>query len=195
MVTATFEFSRVFVPGDGGPLPWSLPADNGPDARDQAVSGIAARDRSARPEFAATNGLRQCKGSLYEGGIRTPGILEWPARITRHAETWHPVYVSDYLPTLLELLGATHPRPDWAADGMSLLPLITRLGASGGVDKATRRPREHPLVFSLSGQTAIIDNEWKILEDPSAGHCVLANGSPVLSPHDWDPQLRWDPRK
>ena len=71
-----------------------------------------------------------------------------------------------------------------------------RLGIwSGGVDKATRRPREHPLVFSLSGQTAIIDNEWKILEDPSAGHCVLAIVSLVLPPHDWDPQLRWDPRK
>ena len=54
-------------------------SDNGPDARGQDVQGehvVGARDRSDRPEFAATNGLRQCKGSLYEGGTRVPGILE-----------------------------------------------------------------------------------------------------------------------
>ena len=70
-------------------------ADNGPHCGAMGHgSGLisAARDRSSRPEFAATNGLRQCKGSLYEGGIREPGILQWPAVIKRHAETWHPAY-------------------------------------------------------------------------------------------------------
>ena len=53
------------------------------------------------------------------------------ARIFRNAETQHPAYVADYLPTLLDAIGKAHPQPSWAADGMSLLPLITSLGAGG----------------------------------------------------------------
>ena len=185
-------------------------ADNGPHCGAMGHgSGLisAARDRSSRPEFAATNGLRQCKGSLYEGGIREPGILQWPAVIKRHAETWHPAYgkhrrplcrrsfgdeaqknllrccaVNDYLPTFLAVVGMAHPQPAWASDGMSLLPLITALGAQGGVD-FSRRPAAHPLVFELGKQSALIDNEMKILRlDPqsdrqSDGHCPLARGS------------------
>jgi arylsulfatase A-like enzyme len=81
-------------------------ADNGPHSQDRDKGN----KYSALP---STNGLRQCKASLYEGGIREPGILEWPAKIKKNAQTWHPAYVSDYLPTLLELLGLTHPNPDW----------------------------------------------------------------------------------
>ena len=46
-------------------------ADNGPHTQ--------SRDRNANG-CSATNGLRQCKASIYEGGIRVPGILEWPAK-------------------------------------------------------------------------------------------------------------------
>jgi arylsulfatase A-like enzyme len=160
-------------------------ADNGPDARAQVVKGeqiVSARDRSDRPELAATNGLRQCKGSLFEGGTRVPGILHWPARISQNVQSWHPAYVSDYLPTFLDLVKMSHPQPHWAADGMSLLPLITLLGAPGGSTSEPRRPSEHPLVFELGGQAALIDNDMKILANPAAGHCVMANGSlrPVM---------------
>jgi arylsulfatase A-like enzyme len=48
---------------------------------------------------------RQCKASLYEGGIRVPGILEWPAAIKENRQTTYPAYVSDYLPTVLDVLG------------------------------------------------------------------------------------------
>ena len=159
-------------------------ADNGPDARAQVVKGehiVSARDRSDRPEFAATNGLRQCKGSLYEGGTRVPGILHWPAQISQNVQSWYPAYVSDYLPTFLDLVKMPHPQPRWAADGMSLLPLITLLGKRGSASEP-RRPSEHPLVFELGSQAALIDNDMKILANPAAGHCEMANGThrPVM---------------
>jgi hypothetical protein len=119
---------------------------------------------------------------LYEGGIRVPGILEWPARIKHHAETWHPAYVSDYLPTLLDILGMQHPQPDWAADGISLLPLITTLGVNGTrLADRSLRPSQHPLWFQLGTQAALIDNAWKLLENPKNGVCPRANGSAVKS--------------
>ena len=44
-------------------------ADNGPHS--------GGRDQNKYTALGATNGLRQCKASMYEGGIRVPGILEW----------------------------------------------------------------------------------------------------------------------
>jgi hypothetical protein len=43
--------------------------------------------------------------------------------IKKNSATWHPAYVSDYMPTILEVLGVKHEHPDWAADGISLMPL------------------------------------------------------------------------
>ena len=162
-------------------------SDNGPCARSQYTSGqgargrgilvSAARDRSPQPQYAATLGLRQCKASLYEGGIRVPGILEWPAVIKRNARTYHPAYHADYLPTFLDVTGTLHPQADWATDGMSLLPLITKLANTGAVNDTTLRPSAHPLKFDLEGQSSLINNQWKVLESPKAGDCDLEPGS------------------
>ena len=153
-------------------------SDNGPHPK---TSTTGARDRSEDPAYAATSGLRQCKASLYEGGIRVPGLVEWPAAIGRNVRTWHPAYVSDYMPTLLDILNMSHPHPSWAADGMSLLPLIKSLGgvANGMVgirQSEVRRPHAHPLVFKLGNQAALIDGDMKVLENPSAGHCDTQPG-------------------
>ena len=44
---------------------------------------------------------------------------------------------------------------------MSLLPLIKQLAASPSVNDTTSRPLNHPLVFKLGDQEAIINNNWK----------------------------------
>ncbi|MHC4380128.1 MAG: sulfatase-like hydrolase/transferase [Planctomycetota bacterium] len=51
-----------------------------------------------------TSGGRAKKGSVYEGGLRVPGIVEWPAR---HLQGWTaaPVTTSDLLPTLMTMAG------------------------------------------------------------------------------------------
>ena len=98
-------------------------ADNGPHTQ----NGGGCSGPHARSSNQATNGLRQCKASLFEGGIRMPGILEWPAMIKSHRETFFPAYVSDYLPTFLDAIGMAHPNPTWYADGISLMPLLTKV--------------------------------------------------------------------
>ena len=86
-----------------------------------------------------TNGLRQMKASVFEGGIRTPGMLEWPAKISQNRETWMPACTTDYLPTVMDVLGVTHPHPTWATDGMSLMPLIEgRMATPAGAEHPIR---------------------------------------------------------
>jgi arylsulfatase A-like enzyme len=66
--------------------------------------------------------IRAQKGSLYEGGILVPGVLEWPARIQEGRHTSVPAVTSDFLPTLCALTG--QPLPDRSLDGVNLAPII-----------------------------------------------------------------------
>lgn len=70
----------------------------------------------------ATTPFRGQKGDVYEGGIRVPGLIEWPARLGPARSTPVNGVTSDMLPTLCEAVGA--PLPDRPIDGISLLPLI-----------------------------------------------------------------------
>ena len=60
----------------------------------------------------ATSGGRKRKGSIYEGGLRIPSIIEWPARQLK-GRTATPAWTCDMYPTLLAMAGvpldAPHP--------------------------------------------------------------------------------------
>ena len=142
-------------------------ADNGPHTE----GGGGCSGPHARSSDQATNGLRQCKASLFEGGIRTPGFLEWPAMIGAHRETFFPTYVSDYLPTFLDALGMVHPDPTWFADGISLMPLLAQARAQEVGSALVVANRSKPLGFALGSQRAWIDNEWKVVEKAVKGQC------------------------
>jgi len=66
--------------------------------------------------------FRGYKSLLYEGGIRVPGIIEWPERISKPLATEVNAVTSDILPTLCDLVGL--PLPDRPLDGVSLKSLI-----------------------------------------------------------------------
>lgn len=70
----------------------------------------------------STGGLRGKKGSLWEGGIRVPAIIEWPGRIKSPQTSDLPCGSVDILPTVLELAGAKAPVVP--LDGTSLVPLL-----------------------------------------------------------------------
>ena len=69
-----------------------------------------------------TNPFRAQKGSVYEGGVRVPGLIEWPAKISKGRNSDVNTVTSDLLPTLADLVGQSLPnRP---IDGISLVPLL-----------------------------------------------------------------------
>jgi arylsulfatase A-like enzyme len=69
-----------------------------------------------------TSPFRGQKGNLYEGGIRVPGLIQWPQRITDSRASSMNTVTSDMLPTICEIVGVAVP--DRPMDGISLKGLI-----------------------------------------------------------------------
>lgn len=166
---AVIWFGSPHVPHK--PLPADLKAAGG-DAELGEIAGVdramgtlrkGLRDRSLAENtmlwFNSDNGrpgdnqaLRGGKGSLYEGGIRVPGICEWPARV-KPGRTDIPVVTSDFYPTILEAAGVAIPedKPQ-PLDGISLMPLL----------EGTMKERPSPIGF-MAGGTAWSDNRYKLI--------------------------------
>jgi len=147
-------------------------ADNGPEGRKKTPT-----NGSAGP-------LRGRKRSLYEGGVRVPGLLEWPAKVTKPRVVTTPCSTCDYFPTVLDLLGFQMKGQPEPLDGVSLLPLI----------EGTMAERPRPIGFESSGQVALIGNRYKIygkgkspryqlydlLEDPGEKHDLAADKPEIV---------------
>jgi len=75
-------------------------------------------DRNGNPTENAP--LRSGKGYCYEGGIRVPFLVRWPAKIPAGKKTDFPVSSIDLFPTIMEATGTGLPQ-DRPIDGLSLL--------------------------------------------------------------------------
>ena len=103
--------------------------------------------------FNSARGLRGRKGSLYEGGVRVPGLVRWPGKIAPGSTSDRVSGFEDWLPTLLELTGQADKTPK-GVDGVSLAP--TLLGKP-----QPERPflyREFP---AYGGQQSVRAGNWK----------------------------------
>jgi arylsulfatase A-like enzyme len=69
-------------------------------------------------------GLRGRKGTVYDGGIRTVGLVRWPERLKAGTETNVLSAHIDLAPTLLAAAGVSPPS-EVALDGVNLLPWLT----------------------------------------------------------------------
>jgi arylsulfatase A-like enzyme len=119
------------------------------------------------PTAHGSNGvLRGRKGDLWEGGIRVPGLLEWPARIKRPFITEVPACTSDMYPTIVDILNLRVPDQVKPLDGISLLALLD----------GQMKERPSPIGFwqcngglsTDSGASAWNDNRYKLVK--SAPH-------------------------
>ncbi len=113
-------------------------SDNGPEGKSGEAPGSAGD-------------LRGRKRELYEGGVRVPGLLEWPGRFPDARRIEAPCSTLDYLPTMLGLIG--EPLPTAPLDGIDLMPLLT--GAS------TERGR--PLGFDSGRRSAWMEDRYKLV--------------------------------
>ena len=130
-------------------------SDNGP-----AITGMHPHG-SAGP-------LRDKKGAIYEGGIRVPGIIQWPGRVKAGTVSHVPVSGVDLLPTLCDIVGIPLPRGR-TLDGQSFLPVLS--------GKPIQRHK--PLYWHFNraksdAKVAIRDGDWKLvagldIADPKPG--------------------------
>lgn len=70
-----------------------------------------------------TAGLRERKGSAYEGGTRVPFLVRWPGRVEAGRQVDRIAAHIDVVPTVLEAAGIDVP--DSRFDGVSLWPLLS----------------------------------------------------------------------
>jgi arylsulfatase A-like enzyme len=73
--------------------------------------------------FRSVGELRGLKGSLYEGGIRVPTLVRWPGKTAAGTESDFVSGFEDWMPTILEIVGATDSLPA-DTDGISLVPTL-----------------------------------------------------------------------
>jgi arylsulfatase A len=102
--------------------------------------------------FQSAGHLRGFKGSLYEGGIRTPFVAYWPGTVPAGQECDVPLAFWDVLPTLAELAGADAPP---GIDGISFVPALTGQGEQ----------KRHDFLYwefpAYGGQQVVIAGDWK----------------------------------
>jgi arylsulfatase A-like enzyme len=84
---------------------------------------IFTSDNGAITSRSSNYPLRAGKGSFYEGGIRTPFAVRWPAVIKQGTESDLAINGIDLLPTFAEMASAPLPQSQ-PVDGLSILPIL-----------------------------------------------------------------------
>lgn len=129
-------------------------SDNGPET--------LLRYPAANRSYGSPGPLRGMKLTLYEGGIRVPGLLRWPGRAKAGVTSAVPVSGVDVLPTVLAAAGVAGPAK--RVDGVSLLPLL----------RGKKLRRATPLHWHYYNamdepKAAMRDGDWKIVGSWAAG--------------------------
>jgi arylsulfatase A-like enzyme len=145
-----YEDTLIFFQSDNGP---SREVRNWLDGR---------RD----PYYGGSAGLlKGHKFSLFEGGIRVPALMSWPARIPSRRVVDGVGVAMDIFPTVLRAAGGDPG--SYRLDGLDVLPMV-----------ADRAPSPHTDVFwEMENQTAIRRANWKLVLNGQ-----LVEGEPPQDP-------------
>ena len=110
---------------------------------------------------ASNTPFRRYKSRLHEGGIATPLIAHWPAGLKTKpgALTASVGYLIDFMPTVLDVTGATYPRelagqPIQPFVGRSLAPLF----------RGTELPADRWLYWEQYDNKAVRHGAWKAVQ-------------------------------
>ena len=114
--------------------------DNGPEAR--------------RPWRGTAGPWRGFYNTVMEGGVRTPCVIRWPARIPRGQTSNALVSEMDFFPTIAAAAGAPQIVPsDRPIDGINMLPFFE--------GKQQHSGRESLLYFTGTQVRAVKWKDWK----------------------------------
>jgi len=127
----------------------------------------------------STGGLREGKGTTYEGGQRVPCIFWWPGRIAPGQVSDALACGMDILPTLAEVTGSS--LPPLPIDGVSLWPLLS--------GKASQGPRSTFFYYYRKNNLeAIRHGHWKLVFEHTgrsyAGQVPGKDGMPGPAPEN-----------
>lgn len=127
-------------------------SDNGPEGKEQI-------DRTQ-----GSAGLfRGRKRSLHEGGIRVPGVIEWPAKIKPGQKSNLPVSTSDIFPSILGAVGLQASTKVQPVDGINIFPLI----------EENSEKRNGTIAFQFQKQQAIMDDQFKLYSSDNGATFAL----------------------
>jgi arylsulfatase len=107
----------------------------------------------------SSGGLREAKGTIYEGGVRVPCIMRWPEKIPAGTINNRLASTIDLLPTIANLCGA--PLPALKIDGVDITPLM--------LGDETARPREYFLYYYHRNSLEAVRNDRFKLVLPHLG--------------------------
>lgn len=112
-------------------------------------------------ELTSHNGpLRGGKGSLYEGGIRIPFLVQWKGTLPAGRTYDRPVISTDIFATASAAAGLDPPR-DRKLDGVDLIPYLT--------GRTVEVPHDC-LFWRMGRRGALRKGGWKIVREAGRGH-------------------------
>ena len=137
-------------------------SDNGPNLKGKKSirHGEAQGGKFNYTPIGSTGAYRGYKRSLYEGGVRVPGLVEWPALIKKPFVSSYSCNMVDWFPTVMDALEIGLPS-DREIDGISLIPFFK----SGGEMKQ----RGEAMGFFCQGWAAWSADRYKIVRVSKKG--------------------------
>ena len=123
---------------------------------------VFTADNGGSIPHAQSNGpWRGGKQDHYDGGLRVPFIVRWPATVPAGTQSDHAGLIFDLFPTFLELAGATLPD---GIDAVSLVPALRGKDAAATRDLYFVR-REGGTAYGGKSYEAIIRGDWKLMQN------------------------------
>jgi arylsulfatase len=108
--------------------------------------------------------FRLFKHWVHEGGISTPFIVSWPARIQSSGIVHSPAHFIDISATCLDAAGARYPTE---RNGMNITPAEGESLLSAFEGRTWERTQ--PIVWEHEGNRAVRDGQWKLVSEYGKG--------------------------
>jgi arylsulfatase A-like enzyme len=124
-----------------------------------------------------TAGLRAQKTSVYEGGVRVPFFIRWPAKLKAKKVDKIAAHI-DVAPTLMDAIGSPLG-PGVEIDGLSLMPLLTE-DAPAWRDRQIYIQAHRGSEPQLWRNATAIGQQYKIVQPLSFGEPMPRNAKPEL---------------